>query len=354
MKLPQVKKDTCIKYGIGIGLGLFSLDHYPINLIGLLILFVFVVIYTKDSNIKIADLGSKWVYIPMLSILLITILRLAIYHTINELFAVSFFAIMLGLYVISRKMGKEIVKVLLPLFIIVAASVFIMAIVNIGEETSGIVGQYNRTAGLLAYIIVLNRNKWQWLLAIIGTLAILLTGSLEGVIILCALSIVVLCKRDWSRKLWIPLGMVTLALIVLALTGNLGHLYTPVIDNLHLTGGMQAETALNGRVIVYKNALQNISLLGHGYTNSLFTSTTVHNVPLIVFDQLGIFAGIAWIVLTGYCLIKTKWHYVWVVIIAMCLFDHFVWTGLAPLYFVAVGVTTANKENDYIFRLKGD
>jgi hypothetical protein len=352
LKLPKVNKSTYIKYGIGIGLGLFAIDHYPVNLVGLLILFVFAVLYIKDSDYKTWDWGSKWVYIPMLVILGTTILRLIIYRNNTELFAVTFFAIAIALYLLSRKIGREIVKVLIPFLIVEVSCVVIMALINRGEIASGYIGQYNRAIGFMTYIAILNRGRWQWLLVAIAALGIVLTGSLEGAIVLAVLGIVFLIRKDCGKKLWIPLGIMAGCLLPMVFIGDVRSLYTPVIQHLYL--GDELPYVLNGRAIVYKEALQNLSILGHGYTNSLFDANTVHNVPLIVFDQLGIFAGISWIVITGYCLIKTNWKYAWIAIITMCLFDHFIWTGLAPYFFVAVGITTANtKKDDYIFRVRG-
>ena len=337
---------------MGIGVGLFSIDHYPVNLVGVIVLFIFTALYIKDVDYKTWDWGSKWVYIPMLVILGVSILRLCIYHTIDEIATVGLFAIFAVLYLISRKMGAEIIKVLIPFLILEIACIVIMALVNRGEITSGFIGQYNRAVGFMAYIAILNRNKWQWVLVVLVGLGILLTGSLEGLIIIAALGIAVLIRKDWGKRLWLPLALIVLFLLPAIFMGDIYNLYSQGVSHLYLDDA-EISTLLNGRVIVYKEAIQNLSILGHGYIPNMFNESTVHNVPLIAFDQLGIFAGISWMIITGYCLIKTKWKYIWIAIIAMCLFDHFVWTGLAPLWWVAVGITTIEtKGNDYIFRIK--
>jgi hypothetical protein len=57
-------------------------------------------------------------------------------------------------------------------------------------------------------------------------------------------------------------------------------------------------------------------------------------------------------VATLYALIKTKWKYLWIIIITACAFDHMIWTGLAPYFWLILGITTApnNIDNDYIFK----
>jgi len=351
LRWPKIKQEAIIKYGIGIGIAFSCIDHHPINLFGLILLMIFATLYLKDMDYRAISWGSKWVTIPMFAMLGVTLIRLAIYHNVNEASAVIFFVIAIILYLISRKMGKGIIKVLLPFAIVEIVCIVIMAIINHGEITSGFIGQYNRAAGFLAYIALLYRGKYQWLLVVLSGLAIILTGALEGLIIIAALGIMILIKRDWCKKLWIPLMVLAIILLPLVFNGEIQALYSSGVQHLYL--GDDLPYVLNGRAIVYKEALQRLSILGHGYTNNYFDANTVHNVPLIVFDQLGVFAGIAWIVATGYCLIKTKAKYLWGMILVMGLFDHFVWTGLAPLWWLAVGVSTTSQENDNIFKLRG-
>jgi hypothetical protein len=349
LQFPKVKKLAWIKYGIGIGIGLFAIDRYPVNLIGLLILFIFTVLYTKDMDWKTLDWGSKWVYIPMLVIFGTTVLRLVIYHTISEVFAVSFFAIMIVLYLISRQYGKDIVRILLMVFAVVAISQPVMLFLHIGKEyDGGIVGNYNRAAVLLGIIAFMYMGKWKWLLIFIATIAMLFTGSLEGLLLIGVTGIVILLRKDWNKKLWIPFGALAVIALIWVFSGAAYNFYYQTIVCLNFG----EVNALNSRVIVYKEALGQLSLLGHGYTNSFFNNSTVHNVPLIIADQLGVVAALAWVVATLYALIKTKWKYLWVIIITACAFDHMIWTGLAPLWWLSMGLSADKIDNDLIYRSK--
>jgi len=74
-------------------------------------------------------------------------------------------------------------------------------------------------------------------------------------------------------------------------------------------------------------------------------------VPLIIVDQIGPLAGLAWLWVTIACLVKTKWRYAFIAVIALSLFDHYIWTQAAPYWWVLVGVsTTSTIKSDLIFR----
>ncbi len=104
---------------------------------------------------------------------------------------------------------------------------------------------------------------------------------------------------------------------------------------------------------VYIRALSDISLLGHG----LFLGTTggdiVHNIPLIIMNQVGPLAAVMWSFVTVYCLVKTRWKYVWIAVIAASVFDHYLWTQFTPLWWALVGVSTTSAiKSDLIFKTR--
>ena len=58
----------------------------------------------------------------------------------------------------------------------------------------------------------------------------------------------------------------------------------------------------------------------------------------------------AWLFIMFFGLVKTKWKYAFGVILALGIFDHMMWTWLAPLTFIILGVSTLEGEGDYLFR----
>ena len=65
----------------------------------------------------------------------------------------------------------------------------------------------------------------------------------------------------------------------------------------------------------------------------------------------GILAAIAWLWVSVWCLVKTRWKYAWLAILSLSVFDHFIWTQLAPVWWMVVGASTASSEPDLIFRM---
>ncbi len=102
------------------------------------------------------------------------------------------------------------------------------------------------------------------------------------------------------------------------------------------------------RLAVIKRAMTNIKPFGDGYSVTIFNRTTVHNVPLIIVQQLGypgVAAGIAWVLVAITGLWKAKrWRMLWVAVLAMSVFDHFVWAQFAPWWWLMAGVSLTGQE----------
>ena len=114
------------------------------------------------------------------------------------------------------------------------------------------------------------------------------------------------------------------------------------------------DTAIGYRWGPWGLALQDIRLLGHGYEPSNVRGGTIHNVPLRILYELGPLAATAWIAIIVYLFVKSKRKYIPTAILALALFDHFLWTQLCAYMFVAIGIATRNDSiSDYIFR-KGE
>jgi hypothetical protein len=192
-------------------------------------------------------------------------------------------------------------------------------------------------------------------------IALCFVGALEGVFIMAVLIVAILWRRDWGKRILLPIGAVIVLIVSFGVMGYLVPLYNhnPNLQSLSqfFASGVLDEETLNGittsRWEVMKIALADIQILGHGYKPGLAEAYTVHNVPLVIIDQIGLLAGLAWLVVSLWCLIKTKWKYAWIAIIVMGVWDHYIWTQFAPYFWVLVGVsTTSTITSDKIFRGK--
>jgi len=56
-------------------------------------------------------------------------------------------------------------------------------------------------------------------------------------------------------------------------------------------------------------------------------------------------------VIMGYCAVRTRWKYAFVAVLALSVWDHFIWTQFAPLWWALVGVATVSEvKSDLIFK----
>ncbi len=79
----------------------------------------------------------------------------------------------------------------------------------------------------------------------------------------------------------------------------------------------------------------------------------VHNTPLHITDQIGPMAGIAWLWVSVFCLVKTRWKYFWAAVLVTSILDYYIWTQFAPWWWVLAGASIADKSNssDLIFKV---
>ncbi len=312
-------------------------------------------------------LGDWQVFAPLLVIVLF--MGISGFLTGDNLggkFAPLFTGIALfAVYVASRKLGIALFRILIPFIILGAAIAIVLGILNPGipaSMTNGLITNYCAAAGFLIFGAVVNQGKWQWILVVVALVGVFFVGALEGVFVLAILGTTVIARRDFSKRLLvIAIVLSTLAGIWIAL-GNLESLYhgngnLQVLSNI-ITGRTPLDynsvvNLTSGRWPPIVNAVQNIQLFGHGFSLSTVGGQVVHNIPLIIVHQIGPIAGLAWLFVTIYCLARTKWKYAWVAVLAMCFWDHYLWTQMPPFWWALIGVSTASTiKSDLIFRRK--
>lgn len=362
---------------------------------------------TWKANWRELDWGEKRVFVPLLIIVGAIGLSGITADTLGGkviplLMGLSLFA----LYLVARKLDKDI---LYPLAIgagVASLGIIIHGFIYTGQITGGFVfgGNYDIVVGYVLLGSALFIHKYRWLLVGLALSAMFLSGSPEAIVSVSAVTIVVLWQRDWNRRLVIAVSPTLLLIIVWFSLGYGQELYAHTFqivetevatsDTLQIVkkevvknevvGAVAKDTirvvksflivkdaspapvsvnkkdesktmgATSFRFSVIKKAMANIKPFGEGYYLTAFVEDTVHNVPLVIVQQLGyagILAGLAWLWICGYCLVKTRWRYAWVLILSLSVFDHFIWTQLAPYWWMLAGVSTASViKSDLIFK----
>lgn len=404
------KKNRWLAYIMGIGLVMVVIHNSAQPLIEYIFLpqlgFIIIIgcVYTILSKVgwRNITLGPKWFWIPMAVISGSMVLRLAVERDMHgvatAIIGVAFF----GVYLASRYLGKDIFKVLGIAVVIEAISCVAYGIAYPGMRAGGIIvsppeywsPNYDIAIGFMIFGAIVFAFKRQWIIVLIALVGLFFTGAQEALFTVGILGIIVLARRDWNRKL-LASAVTLLALIgICQFAGFTQQLYTPTFSMLYRLKALTVspipasqlpsqddspitqppeqfapnprvpyhpemtdrENYLNNisndRYWQYKTAVAEMSPLGHGYEMTKFNKRTVHNVPLIIADQIGPVAAVAWLFIMVFGLIKTRWKYGFACVLTLGVLDHFIWTQIAPYWWVLAGVATAvpNIKSDLIFK----
>ena len=328
----------------------------------LLLMGVAFFIYNRWKLIKESGLGDKKVWIPLLVIVAgMGISGFAYGGTIQAKIAplmmgVAFF----GVYVISRIMKEAVFYMLAPFVVVGSISVIISGLVSPGQYTGGFITNYCASAGYLIFGALVYQGKWRLPLILIAGVGLFFIGALEAVFIIGVVGLAVIIRRDFSRK-FIYGGIAVVVIIGIWLgLGYLAPLYEGNNNIAIFRDLVTGQIPLNydtmvalttGRWTVIVDAVKEMSFIGHGYSQSTVGGGIVHNMPLIIMHQIGPLAALAWVFVTIHCTVKTRWKYIWMAVIAMGVFDHYLWTQMSPWWWALVGATTmSNLKSDLIFR----
>lgn len=358
---------------LGSGIALYGihwaeqplLEYVFLPQIGFIVIVLGLLFYfgsRYNQGKRIFDLGPKVIWIPLL-IIVLSIIGSSVVNdpSIKSLAGALFSLFLFAVYLASRDIGRDICYAFIPFVIAVALSCIVNGVQHPGVPTGGTISNYSASVGFMLFGTLVNRGKWQWVLATGAVIAVLATGSLEVVFILGVLVTFLLVRRDTGRRILLPLGIVTVLVIGVLSFGYMGTMFNNNGNIMALknaiTSGDFSNTALDDittdRWYAIKGAMSDIQILGHGYDPGKPTWQTVHNLPLIIVDQIGPVAGLAWLFVTLYCLIRTRWKYAFVFILAASAFDHYLWTQFAFFWWLLVGTSLSSESGkDLIFRLE--
>jgi len=366
------------KWAVAIGLGLAILPIHNrlltelatnsegqvlvfIPTIGFTILILGVAFFILKywSEVRERGFGNKRVWIPMLVIVgAMALSGFVNGATFAERISPMFMGITLfGVYLVARILGEDIFEIFAPFILIKAISIIVLGLLYPGQSEGGFITNQCASAGYLIFGALVYRGRWRIAFMIVAGLAVFFIGTLEAVFIIGVLGITLFIRKDVSRKLaYICAGFAALVITWWLLgylvplytgNGNLGVLYNLASGNMPLNAETM-DMATTNRWSVVVEAFRNFSFVGHGYSLSTVGGGVVHNMPVIIMNQVGPLAALAWVFVTIYLLVKTGWKYAWMAVLAMGVFDHYLWTQMAPWWWALAGV--ASVRSDLIFR----
>lgn len=379
-----VVNNKVLAWATGFGLVLYAvhnnlqpgLQYVFLPQLGFAIIMICIVLLYLNNKDKFT-LGPKAIWIPMAVIVASMFARLIVDFSMHTFAGALFGVCLFAMYLASRILGKDILLAFIPFVIIQAVSCIGYAIAIPGQKIGGLItspapalymgtANYDIATGFLVFGSVVAIFSKQYLLVSLAVLAMFLTGSEEAVFVLAVMLIVILARRDWSKRMLYPVATLAVVLIICTPPGITQLLYGQTLQKVVDISSLwnqpvaasetvpvydQVNTALTNRLDYYKMAITTVTPLGHGYEPGLAETHTVHNVPLLIIYQIGPVAAVAWLWIMGYGLWKTRWKYAFTAILALSVFDHYIWTQLAPYWWVLVGVaSTSDIKNDYIFK----
>jgi len=374
MKIKAFFKENKIPLLLALGLLLF-IAHYQnqpllkyvfLPQIGTVILLGVVLFFIANrwKTIKEIGLGSKALWIPLAVISGSAVLRLIVQPDMETLAGAFFMASMFGLYIVSRQYGEKALSFFLPITIIGAVSIIVQAIIVQGGENAGLFNNYATAAQFLVFGWLVSPRKYQWWLAAIVITGLFFSGAEEAIFYVAIIGVVILARRDWSRKILLPVGILGVLLITCTATGMTQILYERGINMVEaahtviISDGLTPverdelmNEALHGRWLYGWRIQRSIQPLGYGLELTYHSKMTPHNIILLVTDQLGVVAAAAWIGAMVMGVKNTKWKYGFLALILFGVFQPFVWTLFAPYMWAMAGSASSSKvDTSYIFR----
>ena len=363
-------KSNRVSFLLMVSLVLF-ICHYQVSVLKYVPLFqiggfllIFITGYLISSHwqeFRRIGLGPAYIWIPLAVISGSAVARIFIQYDAQTLAGAIFMVSMFGLYVVSRIYGEKALNLFMPIVIIGAISIVVQFFVTGQPKNPGLFSNYAVAAQFLVFGWLVSPQKHQWWLSAIVIMGLLLSGAEEGLFYIAILGAVIIIRRDWSRRILLPVGVV-----VLILTGGLitGHIqdsravsmikdtYRAITDKTLTQGERDAllNEATNLRWLHGWRLHRPVQPLGYGVTPTYHYEDIPHNIALLIIDQLGPAAMIAWFAAIIGGIRKTKWKYGFLSLILFGMFQPFVWTMMAPYMWAMAGSATMAKGSSYIFK----
>lgn len=326
-----------------------------------------------------------WVTFPIIIILISMIARICIEQTSSTVAELLFIVIFVAIYYMTRSYGLNVLKPLLYATILEALSVLIYSVfvgrwhtedmTNGGllSETNYDVATGFMAIGLIIGVLLIKNTRYLILYSILVVTAMLMTGSPESLFALGVLGVYLLTVHRIALKTLILrhrrmlLGIAGVLSCMVLLWVSLGGGKATAQRTKDVLGNTVDITDDypdygQGRFPAYERVLQNVDIFGHGFTLTHYrvddsgvpleemdreAQGIAHNVPLVIVEQIGPIAAAAWLVVTIYCfkISSRKMRIMWVIVASLCVFDHYIWTTIAPYWWLLIGITLWEVDN---------
>ena len=207
---------------------------------------------------------------------------------------------------------------------------------------------YDVIAPVLISGTLLSPPAWRWWLSGAAVVGVFFSGSEIALGAAAVILVIVLIRKDTSKRLIVPFAALALCILVASPFGVTQKLW--IKNDVQAALGERVQAAFSGGdakkldYLITGNRLYGnwnirpVTLLGHGVNIRQLTEDTPHNQVLIMVDQIGIIGAAAWLTASVIRLRKTREWYLWGAVAVIGMVDHFFWTFGATWWWALLAV----------------
>lgn len=368
LHLRMISWQTYSSWLIGLGMIFFIwhnlyqplINYVFIPQLGMMMIIAGIVVTFYKTEKKFFELGDKRLWIPLVVIAGSIVMAAITARVENRINMQAFgsqvmLAVMLFCcYLSARQLGKQIFTPFAWAVVIEAVSIIWYGAVHQWMPNGGLLSNtnYDIAIGLLIFGLVVSWGRKQYWLVGFALAGVYFSGAAEGLFVVAGLGLYWIW-RNWKMFRYIPkknlvfTGVIGCLLVVALLPVSFQPIWQDkLVDRIIsawqglTTGHLHNLYYASGYRAFGNWALSPIKIFGYGININHFYVGIQHNIVLIIIEQVGIIAAIAWLAAWWFGFKQTIWKYAWLAMLLMGVFDHFVWSQAAPYFWVLAGVSS--------------
>ena len=300
-------------------------------------------------------IGPKKIWIPLVLIYLFSYTRILLDWEWNVANEIIYVTMALMVYLGARYFGKEILRPFVLFTAAAAGMVLIATSMSITDlEASGYtywpfsytwLATFIGLGGVMGAYIIKNK-KWRYLFLGLCLMALLSTRAPVAVIFLGFIAFEVIRGGYLSRQIAVWLAIAGVLFVIF------WAVFVPIESERLTMVFASTDNWGEGRLPAYERAITDVSFFGHGFDRYSYQIQTgnvvVHQMPLVVLDQIGLIPAIAWLYVTCTLLFNKSYRFIWLAVIAFCILDYSLWTLFGHWWWAIVGISSMEYQEDMI------
>ena len=346
------EKASIVLAGAALGLCAFGMLG-PVSAISVSMLLL---CFAGLLNLR-ALLRNSWQVRPLWFTLPFAVIAIAVFvnwglHRDHDSYLMAMvLVVMLLCYLLGTVLGRRILWAFLPAAAAQAVAILVQYMTDPHRYLSGLTFYAHIHVPLMLFAALFAPSRWRPF-ALGAALAVsIISGSEEWLPAIVAIAITMLITMDWNRRVLLTAAPVAIVLLVVITTG-MGSILYPRLTAERFSS---PDEVLKMRDEVYAAAYWEwgesplTMSFGTGADYAL-GGDSIHNAPIKVAHDLGLWAALAWLGMTLWLSIRSRYRYAFAIILALSMIDNYFWTYLFPWYWCLAGIAAVDRtRDDHIF-----